>query len=106
PLTHPIACSKPRNHKPRVQFPGSRPPRLILVPNRVQSLVAQCRQCDSTCIVHICLASSAGIEHAHTHGEGGRYVDDVFSVGEQYLCDTAPQSLGAFDGETPLGPSV
>ncbi len=23
--THPIACSKPRNHKPRVQLPGSRP---------------------------------------------------------------------------------
>ena len=25
PLTHPIACSKLRNHRPRVQLPGSRP---------------------------------------------------------------------------------
>jgi hypothetical protein len=72
----------------------------------MQSLVVQCGQCDRARIVRICLASSAGIEHAHTHGEGGRYVDEVFSVGEQYLRDTAPQSFGAFDGETPLVPSV
>lgn len=79
---------------------------LVLGGNLTQPRVVQGDVSDAGRVGDVGFGTSARGKQAGSRGQGRGHIDRVLAGGGELLGDAATESVGALDGEAPLGPSM